>query len=488
MKIDTIDVDGAIGNVKRLLREEPDLSPALKSALEILLLISVLLGRVALNSKNSSKPPSSDPNRNKTSRTKSDKPSGGQNGHIGTTLTKIPDPDEIELIMVDRQSLPEGNYREVGFETRQVFDIDISRLVIEYRAQILEDTQGKRFIAPFPDGITKAVQYGDRLKAHAVYLSQYQLLPYKRVQEYFAQALQIPVSEGSLYNFNCQAFEQLARFERHVKDRLACAQIAHADETGINIDGKGHWLHCTSNKEWTHYFAHEKRGTHAMDEAGILPRFNGILCHDHWRPYFSYDVTHALCNAHHLRELVYAWEQDNQVWARDMRELLKEINSAVDAAGGALGHDGAERYRKRYKTLLKEAEIECPPPEKPPGKVKRGRVKRSKSRNLLERLINHEEDVLRFMENPLVPFTNNQGENDIRMTKVQQKISGCFRSQEGAQIFCRIRGYLSTCRKQGISSSHAMTLVFEGKLPDFVQRAGWVSLDSKARSLGDKPL
>lgn len=469
MKIEAIDVDAAIGNVKRLLKEEPDLSPALRSALEILLLlISVLLGRVALNSNNSSTPPSSDPNRKKAGREKSDKPSGAQTGHNGTTLKKIPDPDEIEVRLVDRKSLPLGNYREVGFKTRQVFDIDISRLVIEYRAQILEDDAGKRFIAPFPEGVTKAVQYGNRLKAHAVYLSQYQLLPYKRVQEYFAAQLQIPVSEGSLYNFNVQAFEELAGFEQLCKDRLAQAEVAHADETGINIDGKGRWLHCTSSKEWTHYFAHEKRGTDAFDEAGILPRFNGILCHDHWRPYFSYGFAHALCNAHHIRELTYAWEQDKQVWAKDMGELLKEINRAVDNAGGALECDEAEKYRKRYRDVLKKAEIECPPPEKPPGKAKRGRVKRSKSRNLLERLVNHEEDVLRFMENPLVPFTNNLGENDIRMTKVQQKISGCFRSMEGAQIFCRIRGYLSTCRKQGISSSQAMTLVFEGKWPDFV--------------------
>jgi len=469
LKIEAIDVDAAIGNVKRLLKEEPDLSPALRSALEILLLlISVLLGRVALNSNNSSTPPSSDPNRKKAGREKSDKPSGAQTGHNGTTLKKIPDPDEIEVRLVDRKSLPLGNYREVGFKTRQVFDIDISRLVIEYRAQILEDDAGKRFIAPFPEGVTKAVQYGNRLKAHAVYLSQYQLLPYKRVQEYFAAQLQIPVSEGSLYNFNVQAFEELAGFEQLCKDRLAQAEVAHADETGINIDGKGRWLHCTSSKEWTHYFAHEKRGTDAFDEAGILPRFNGILCHDHWRPYFSYGFAHALCNAHHIRELTYAWEQDKQVWAKDMGELLKEINRAVDNAGGALECDEAEKYRKRYRDVLKKAEIECPPPEKPPGKAKRGRVKRSKSRNLLERLVNHEEDVLRFMENPLVPFTNNLGENDIRMTKVQQKISGCFRSMEGAQIFCRIRGYLSTCRKQGISSSQAMTLVFEGKWPDFV--------------------
>lgn len=233
--------------------------------------------------------------------------------------------------MLDRKSLPKGNYRQIGFKTRQVFDIDISRLVIEYRAQILEDDYGKRFIAPFPEGVTKAVQYGNRLKAHAVYLMQYQLLPYKRVQEYFATQLDIPISEGSLYNFNVQAFEQLADFEQFCKDQLAQAEIAHADETGINIDGKGHWLHCMSNKEWTHFFPHEKRGSDAMDAAGILPRFKGILCHDHWKPYFTYNVAHALCNAHHIRELTYAFEQDKQVWAKDTIDLLNELNCSSTA-------------------------------------------------------------------------------------------------------------------------------------------------------------
>lgn len=216
-------------------------------------------------------------------------------------------------------------------------------------------------------------------------------------------------------------------------------------------------------------YPHEKRGTEAMNEIGILPRFNGILCHDHWKPYYRYDCTHALCNAHHIRELTRAWEQDQQSWANEMEALLKAINQAVDDAGGVLSSNEAAHYRKRYKNVLKKADIECPPPDKPPGKRKRGRIKRSKARNLLERLINYEDDVLRFLENPVVPFTNNQGENDLRMTKVQQKISGCFRSMEGAKIFCRVRGYLSTCRKQGLSASQAMKLVFEGASPDFIQ-------------------
>jgi len=177
----------------------------------------------------------------------------------------------------------------------------------------------------------------------------------------------------------------------------------------------------------------------------------------------------ALCNAHHLRELTRAQEQDQQAWALAMKKLLEEINDAVDEAGGVLSKAGAEDYRQRYRALLQQAEIECPPPDESQRKKgKRGRIKRSKSRNLLERLLNYEQDVLRFMENPDVPFTNNLGENDLRMTKVQQKISGCFRSIEGAYIFCRVSGYLSTCRKQGMSSSQAMRMLFEKKLPDFV--------------------
>lgn len=467
MKIDSIDVDSAINHVKQLLETERDLSPALKSALEVILsLVSVLLNQVTLTSKNSSKPPASDPNRKKATRKKSDKPPGGQTSHVGTTLQKVDDPDEIEVITLDRRTLPKGQYIEDGFETRQVFDIDISRVVTEYQAQRLINEKGQRFVAPFPSDVTKAVQYGNGIKAHAVYLSQYQLLPYKRIQEYFADQLAMPISEGSIYNFNRQAYEQLTEFETISKERLLASPCLHVDETGININGKGHWLHSASNGQWTHFFPHAKRGTEAMNVINILPRYNGILCHDHWKPYYQYDCTHSLCNAHHLRELTRAWEQDKQTWADEMKQLLEKMNRAVNEAGGVLSYNEAAFWKVQYRALLDKAEIECPPPDKP-DKAKRGRIKRSKARNLLERLIDFEEDVLRFMTNACVPFTNNAAENAIRMTKVHQKISGCFRSTEGAEIFCRVRGYLSTCRKQGMSAAQAMTLVFEGKLPEF---------------------
>jgi transposase len=204
-----------------------------------------------------------------------------------------------------------------------------------------------------------------------------------------------------------------------------------------------------------------------MDAIGILPEFKAILCHDHWKPYYRYGCTHSLCNAHHIRELTRAWEQDNQKWAANMQALLEKINRKVIDAGGVLSKHLSDKYRLEYRDILKTAEEECPPPDKKSRNVQRGRIKRSKSRNLLERLRDYEEDVLRFMDVDIVPFTNNLGERDIRMTKVQQKISGCFRSEEGAEIFCRLRSYLSTCRKQNISASTALELLFDGKTPNF---------------------
>jgi transposase len=471
MKIDNIDIEATIEKAQSLVRDDKELSAATKSMFEVMILIITLLAnRLNLNSSNSSKPPSSDPNRKKNPKRKTGKKSGGQKGHVGSTLKKVDDPDKVELIKIDRSALPPGKYRQVGYDTRQVFDIDISRVVTEYRAQILEDDNGNRFVASFPENVTKAVQYGTGLKAHSVYMSQFQLVPYNRIQDHFADQLHIPVSEGSIFNFNKEAYRLLIDFESRTKDELAASNVAHADETGINIGGKGHWLHCLSNDSWTLYHPHERRGLDAMNDMGVLPRFDGILCHDHWKPYYRIDCTHALCNAHHVRELTRAWEQDGQQWAQKLKNLLETINRKVADAGGALLAKESEKYRRKYRNIIKQGEVECPEPIRPKKKGKRGRIKKSKSRNLLERLRDYKEDTLRFMDNELVPFSNNLSENDIRMTKVQQKISGCFRSMNGARIFCRVRSYLSTCRKQGIKSSEALELLFNGKLPDLRNR------------------
>ena len=471
MKIEDIDVDSAINAVKEQLNKESDLSPALRAALEVLLvLVTLLINRMTLNSRNSSKPPSTDPNRKKTGKQgNSGRKPGGQKGHNGTTLEPVDDPDEVTEIKIDRRTLPKGpQYQEAGYEKRQVIDVDIARFVTEYRAQILEDDRGNRFVASFPEGVKRAVQYGLSLKANAVYMSQYQLIPYDRIRDHFQDQMHIPVSAGSVFNFNQEAYAGLESFEQWAKTELAKSLLLHADETGINIGGKRHWLHGACNHSMTLFYPHAKRGTEAMDEMGILPFFKGTLCHDHWKPYYRYDCIHALCNAHHLRELERAWEQDHQQWAKQMQALLIDIAKAVEDAGSRLPPDEAKRWHRRYRRLLKKAETECPPPDENQRQGKRGRLKRSKARNLLERLRDFESDVLRFMEVEGVPFTNNQGENDLRMTKVQQKISGCFRSMEGAKIFCRVRSYLSTCRKQGMTATHALTLLFQGRHPDFM--------------------
>lgn len=469
MKLENIDVESTIENARRLLDEDQNVSPALKSSIELLLLLVVLLlNRLGLNSRNSSKPPSYDPNREKKKKEPSSNKPGGQKGHNGTTLKRVEKPDVIKDIPLDTATLPKGYYKEVGYDARQVIDIDISQTVTEYRAQILEDANGKRYTASFPEGVNRPVQYGVNLKAHSVYLSQYQLIPYSRIEETFHDQAGIPLSGGSVYNFNEEAYEKLDTFDSIVRSKLINSELCHADETGININGDRRWLHCVSNDEWTCFFPHEKRGADAMNDMGILPYFTGMLCHDHWKSYFRFDCQHSLCNAHHLRELQRAWEQDKQQWAKDMRKLLIEINTAVDDAGGRLPPETSLEFRLRYKDLLDKAQKECPPPDESKRNGKRGRLKRSKARNLLERLIDYEDETLRFMNDQKVPFTNNQGENDIRMTKVQQKISGCFRSMKGAVIFCRVRSYLSTCKKHGLRASEALRILFEGKLPDFL--------------------
>jgi transposase len=333
----------------------------------------------------------------------------------------------------------------------------------------LINERGKRFVAPFPAGVAGPAQYGVGVKVNSVYMSIQQLIPYNRVEDHFLDQMHLPVSAGSIFNFNQDAYNRLETFEEWVRNKLIRSSLIHADETGINIGSKRLWLHSASNLKYTLYYPHEKRGQIAMDEMGVLPAFQGILCHDHWKPYFSYAPLHALCNAHHLRELERALEKDGQQWAKRMQDLLLEINKAVDTAGGMLDPPEAKIFKNRYRTLLKDADQECPPPDETKKKGKRGRIARSKSRNLLERLRDYEDDVLRFMTVKEVPFSNNLAENDVRMTKVQQKISGCFRSHTGAEIFCRIRSYLSTCRKHGVSASEALRLLFTDRLPDFVE-------------------
>ena len=472
MTISDINVDEALERVRQQLKEDRTVSPSLRAAIDVLmLLVKLMADRLATSSRNSSKPPSQDPNRQRRSRANGQRRPGGQPGHEGKTLEPVADPDEIVRLRVDRRQLPRGRtYRSVGVETRQVQDIVIQAVVTEFQAEVLEDDQGRRYVAPFPEGVTRPIQYGPRLKAHVVYLSQYQLLPYARIRELLTAQCGRSLSTATLFAFNQEAYQRAESIAEWVSAALRQAPTVHADETGMQVGGKRYWLHSASNDALTWLAPHPKRGQEAMDAIGVLPHVRGVMVHDHWRPSYRYsDCRHALCNAHHLRELTGVWENDQQAWAKSLHDLLLDMHHAVDAAGGRLSADEAQRWRARYRHCLAEGDAECPPPAQPPPGT-RGRAKRTKARNLLERLQAYEDDVLRFLEDPAAPFTNHQGERDLRMTKVQQKVSGCFRAWEGAEIFCRMRSFLSTAVKQGLAAHTALEQLFAGEVPAFMRQ------------------
>ena len=472
MTINKTNITTTLQEVHRLLKEDNSISPPIRVMLNLLIIIiEALLSKMGLNSTNSSIPPSRDPNRKRGSKKndgdKKRKP-GAQPGHVGSTLSKEPNPDFVQVLEIDRRKIPQGDYVNAGYDIRQVIDIDICKQVTEYHAEILQNAQGDKFVAEFPSGVSRPVQYGASVKTQAVYLSQQQLIPYDRVRDYFTDQCRIPISTGTLVSFNAEAFAALEEFEKIVIRKLIEQDVLHADETGMNVNGKLMWLHCVSNTQWTMFSPHAKRGGEAMKDMGILEHFGGILCHDHWKPYFEFSCMHSLCNAHHLRELEHALEHDGQQWAKAMTELLLATNKSTHEHGGSLPEDMSQKVIENYRHIIAQGDRECPAPDPNTRVGKRGRIPRTKSRNLLERLRDFETETLRFMMDQNVPFTNNQGENDIRMTKVQQKISGCFRAFKGAEVFCRIRSYLSTCRKHGMAATEALQILFDGNLPKFI--------------------
>jgi transposase len=468
----TESVQEIIESARKQIAEEKNLSPSLRITFELLInLVCMLLEkRVRKNSKNSSVSPANDQNRKKEPKQKTGKKPGGQEHHKGTRLEPKKDPDIVVELKIDRKKLPQGNWKVAGIEKRQIFEIKTYLVVTEYQAEILENEYGEKVVADFPDGLVQVAQYGNTVKAEAVYLSVYQLIPCDRVSEQFADQYNIPISSGSVCNFKKEAYNALEIYETWVKKRLQNEAVLNLDETGINVGGKRAWIHNASSENFTFSYAHSNRGKTAMDKMGIIENTDAVLVHDHWKPYYSYKgKTHALCNEHHKRELEYETESGIK-WAEPMSNLLLETNELTTKAGGVLGIEEQKRVRKKYRKILADAEIECPPPPpRPDGK--RGKVKKTKARNLLERLRDFEDDVLRFMTDVNVPFTNNLAERDLRMNKVQQKISGCFRSIENANIFCRIRGFLSTCDKNNVSATDALNLLFHGKLPDFIKLA-----------------
>lgn len=431
--------------------------------------VQALEDQRAQDSHNSHQPPSSDgPKplaRTKSLRKSTGKKAGGQVGHQGTTLKPVDQPDRLVVHRVERCQHCDHSLKKaplLAYDQRQVFDIPSQLIeVTAHQAEIKACPRcHQQSSAAFPQEVTHRAQYGPRFKAIAIYLLDQQLLPYERTAELFADIFSQPVSVGTLVNFNHECSEALTSYDQTVKEKLLASEVVHFDETGVKITGHLHWLHSASTSEVTFYACHRKRGQAAMNDIGILPYFGGTALHDFWKAYRQYDCQHAFCNAHHLRELTFLHEQHQQQWAQQMIELLREAKAKVDQNQVRLNQDTLKHIEQRYQAILQKGFCANPPPAEEALSKKRGRKKKTRSRNLLERFRAFQKEILAFAYNFKIPFDNNQAERDLRMMKVQQKISGTFRSTKGADAFCRIRGYISTCRKQGYNVLAAIQNAF----------------------------
>lgn len=440
-----------------------------------LLRIEEVERRLAKDSHNSSKPPSSDGFKRKgKKREASHKAKGGQAGHVGHALEMVETPDQV---VIHRPSHCMECQCELGAvkgkikERRQIHDLPaLSLLVTEHQVEMLTCPRCQhQTVGTFPCEVQAPAQYGPRAQALAAYLSQYQLLPMERIGEVFVDLLCCRLSEGTLANWIQEAARTLSPTMLVLKRLLLAQKLDHVDETGARVKGLLHWFHVNSTRWLTLYHWHRQRGRKAIDAIGILPEYTGRAIHDRWSSYDHYACAHSVCGAHLLRDCLLVAERDHQRWAQEMHDLLEQMShlTAQFRATGAQRLPQAERDRLvlQYFAILQQGfafhRMHASPPDAPVPK-KPGRRKQDDAKNLLDALVARAEQVLAFLDDLRVPFSNNQAERDLRMVKVQQKISGTFRSAEGATAFCVIRSYLSTMRKQGRSMLAAMTAVFEG--------------------------
>jgi transposase len=448
------------GELQALQRQVETLSRQVKQLQE----------QLHMDSHNSGKPPSSDgiARRPYPKRPKSKRKPGGQPGHDGTTLKRVAHPDHVVVHRAVRCGRCHTSLRGQpieGYNRGQVFDVPPLRVeVTEHRAEIKRcPVCGKWCIGQLPAEATRAVQYGPRLRAYAIYLKDYALLPYHRNAQLMEDLFGVHLSSGTLAGMEKECAQRLQPLGEQLRQAVQGAEVVHFDETGVSINGKLAWLHSAGTPETTYYRMHSRRGTQAIEAIGILPEFHGVAMHDGWASYARYGERHGLCNAHHLRELQFLWEEEKQCWAKSLAEELRRWNRLVERAK-TRGHDHLaaatlKKIEQRYQKLLL-AGMRANPPPRPTGERRRGRKKKSKAQNLLDRLWIHRQHVLRFAHDFRVPFTNNAAERDLRMMKVQQKISGTFRSWAGAEAFALIRSYLSTIRKRGTNVIDAIAAVF----------------------------
>lgn len=430
--------------------------------------VAELEGRLALNSHNSSKPPSTDglnKPKPKSLRQAGKKPTGGQQGHKGHTLARVEHPDHIESHSPPSHCTACHHLLPVAVvvETRQVFDIPpLCYEVTEHRLLEACCTCGKVHRGEFPAAVSAPAHYGPRIKAAVVHLTHHHMMPVARTGALTGDLFGLPLADATVLAINEEARARLAPTVNAISEALKTAPVVHADETGMRVAGQLHWLHVLATTTLTWLGGHANRGKKAFDAFGILTAFVGTLVHDGWKPYRDLACVHALCNAHHLRELVYVFDEMGQVWATHMKALLIEACHEVGLSGGSLTEDRVSHYRSAFTRILAEGEAVNP---RAPPSGKRGKTKQGKALNLLDRLRIHADDVWRFMADHDVPFSNNVAEQAVRMPKVKQKISGGFRTPAGLDTFCTIRSYLATLHKQDANLFIALTLTFQGTPP-----------------------
>ena len=424
--------------------------------------VKELRARLNQNSKNSSKPPSTDSfNRNQSLRTKSGKKPGGQAGHEGRKLEMVGNPDKI--IRLDPGFCPDcgGSLRKKAKDiiSRQVFDIlEQKAEITEFQSVVRKCTCcGIDVYGSFPEGVTQPTQYGMKLKSLIVYLSCFQMIPQKRLCELIENQYGLKISQGMLNNTLKECAEKLGPFRQVAFNLLARSDVVGFDETGIHSEKKLVWLHTASTPRLTLFFLHAKRGKEAMDAFGLLPIFKGKAIHDRWASYLKYSCEHGFCNAHSLRELKFLSEELNYKWAEKLKELLLEAKEITDGES-VPKEKQIMKIEARYRQIVAWGLRQCTTEGNHVTRTgSRGRHKQSKAKNLLDDLKEYQREFLMFLRNPNVPFDNNQAERDIRMTKVKLKISGCFRSFHGAQIFTTIRSYINTAVKNDLSVLKAIS-------------------------------
>jgi transposase len=439
--------------------------------------VAELERRLGKNSSNSSKPPSSDGlgkpvrgQRRGAQRAGCRRKPGKQPGALGAHLAQVAQPDQVIRHVPDRCQGCGADLEGavvVGVEARQVFDLPPLRLcVAEHRAERRRCGCGTTTQAGFPAEARAAACYGHRVRGLVAYLCAYQHVPVDRAARLLADVCGAPLATGTLQAVVAEGARGLGGFVECVREQLAAAPVAHVDETGARVAGRLHWVHSVSTATLSLFTVHAKRGKVAMDAAGVLPSFGGVAVHDGWSPYWRYEhLTHALRGAHLLRELQAITDEPGQGWAAGMAELLADAKTAADraraAGAGQVDQTLRERLHTRYQRLLADGHAANPPPP-PPGRRRRGRERRSPAANLLDRLDRHRIEVLRFLDDVRVPFDNNQAERDLRMVKLQQKISGCWRTLDGAQAFLTLRSYISTARKHQMNPLAVLHQLFEG--------------------------